>query len=171
MDQLTLLALLDKYRQRLDNIEKMAGPTGPVGPQGPQGERGPEGIQGIRGPAGERGSDGLQGPQGEAGQDGEDGRGIESIDPTLDGDLEIRYNDGTSEVVELSSILGNTGRGVGNTVVYQNNPAGGTPTTGKDVYVGPTEPVDPVTDQFLWIQTGLGETGDCFTVWFNDPNH
>ena len=171
MDNLTTLALLEKFKRRLAEIEKQVGPEGPAGPQGPQGERGPDGIQGLRGPAGEPGSDGLQGPQGEAGQDGEDGRGIESIEATLDGDLEIRYNDGTTEIVETSSILGSNVRGGGDTVVYQNNPAGGTPTTGKDVYVGPTEPVDPVTDQFIWIQTGLGETGDCFSVWFNDPSH
>lgn len=168
MADLTTLALLNKFKERIAEIEKQVGPEGPIGPQGPQGERGPDGIQGIRGPAGEPGSDGLQGPEGSPGQDGEDGRGIESIEATLDGDLEIRYNDGTTEIVETSSIFG--GRtSTGDTVVYQNNPAGGNPTTTKDVFVGTDEPT-PTTDQYLWIQTGLGETGDCFTVWFNDPN-
>ena len=108
MADLTTLALLNKFKERIAEIEKQVGPEGPTGPQGPQGERGADGIQGERGPAGERGSDGLQGPQGEAGQDGEDGRGIVSIEPTLDGDLEISYNDGTTEVVETASIFGPT---------------------------------------------------------------
>ena len=170
MDNLTVLALLNKFKDQLEQIEKQAGPTGPVGPQGPQGERGPEGIQGIRGPAGERGSDGLQGPVGNPGEDGEDGRGIESIEATLDGDLEVTYTDGTTEIVETSSIFGATGA-QGNSVVYQQNAGSGTAKTGKDVYVGPSEPTDTVTDQFIWIQTGLGDDGECFTVWFNDPDH
>lgn len=168
MADLTILALLESFKKKLDSVEKMAGPTGPVGPQGPQGERGPDGIQGLRGPAGERGSDGLQGPQGAPGQDGEDGRGIDRIDTTIDGDLEVWYTDGTNEVVEISSIFGGNTHGATN-VVYQNNPAGGNAATSKDVFVSETAPTATVTDQYIWIQTGLGDDGECFSVWFNDP--
>lgn len=40
----------------------------------------------------------------------------------------------------------------------------------KDVFVGPDAPTTR-TDQYLWIETGLGADGEGFSVWFNDPNH
>ena len=167
MDNLTMLALLKRLQEQVSEVSKKIGPegpVGPVGPQGPQGERGADGIQGLRGPAGERGSDGLQGPQGPEGIDGEDGRGVESVSMAADGDLVFTLTDGTEEVVSLpESLFGASTGGSGTTVVQQN----GAP---QDVFVGPSAP-NAQTQEYLWVQTGLGETGDCFTVWFNDPNH
>jgi len=174
MDQVTLLALLADLQRKVSEVTKAEGPPGAdgaVGPQGPPGERGADGIQGLRGPAGESGSDGLQGPQGPAGEDGEDGVGVESVSQAADGDLIFHMTDGTEHVVELPYGLstaseGHTyivGQGAGGT------DPGGNPTD-KDVFVGPDAP-SAGTDQYLWIQTGLGDSGDCFTVWFNDPDH
>ena len=165
MDNLTLLALLKRLQDQVSDVSKQIGPEGPVGPQGPAGERGAEGIQGIRGPAGESGSDGAQGAQGPAGEDGEDGRGVESVSQAADGDLIFHMTDGTDEVVSLPESLFGASHGGGG-ASYNVNSGG----AAKDVFVGPDAPA-PNTQEYLWVQTGLGETGDCFTVWFNDPNH
>lgn len=170
MKEVTLLALLADLQRKVSDVSKQIGPqgdTGETGPQGPQGERGADGIQGIRGPAGESGSDGLQGPEGSAGEDGEDGRGVESVSQAADGDLVFHMTDGTEEVVELPYGL-STASESHTTVVHRQG--GGGREGNKDVFVSPTEPT-PSTDQYLWIQTGLGDSGDCFTVWFNDPDH
>lgn len=165
MDNLTMLALLKRLQEQVSDVSKQIGPQGPVGPQGPAGERGAEGIQGIRGPAGESGSDGIQGPPGFDGADGEDGRGVESVSMDADGDLVFTLTDGTEEVVSLpESLFGASHGGDGGTTVVHRN---GAP---QDVFVGPDAP-NAQTQQYLWVQTGLGDTGDCFTVWFNDPNH
>ena len=100
MDNLTLLALIKDLKGKVERTEKLEGPQGPVGPQGPKGDTGADGIQGLRGPAGESGSDGLQGAQGPAGLDGEDGRGVESVSIAADGDLLIKYTDGSEEGIE-----------------------------------------------------------------------
>ena len=164
MDNLTLLALLKRLQDQVSDVTKQIGPQGPVGPQGPAGESGAEGIQGIRGPAGESGSDGIQGAPGFDGADGEDGRGVESVSQAADGDLIFHMTDGTDEIVSLPESLFGASHGGGDTTVVHQN---GAP---QDVFVGPSTP-NAQTQQYLWVQTGLGETGDCFTVWFNDPNH
>lgn len=105
MDSLTLLALIKDLKGKVERTEKLEGPQGPLGPQGPQGEQGADGIQGLRGPAGESGSDGLQGAQGPAGLDGEDGRGVESVSIAADGDLLIKYTDGSEEGIEWPTEL------------------------------------------------------------------
>ena len=172
MDQVTLLALLADLQRKVSEVTKAEGPPGAdgaVGPQGPPGERGADGIQGLRGPAGESGSDGLQGPQGPAGEDGEDGVGVESVSQAADGDLIFHLTDGTEHVVELP--LGLLGASEGHHTTVVTGPSGGTTQTSKDVFVGTDAPVNPNTDQYLWIQTGLGADGECFSVWFNDPDH
>jgi len=113
---------------------------------------------------GERGPEGPTGPAGKDGDDGEDGRGIADVYTAADGDFVFVLTDGTEVTVDAPLI---SGAGGGEVNHYHQ---GGTATTTKDVFVGPDAP-QAQTDQYLWVQTGLGETGDCFTVWFNDPNH
>ena len=172
MDQVTLLALLADLQRKVSNVTKQDGPPGPmgqvgaIGPQGPKGDIGPDGMQGERGPQGFPGSDGLQGPQGPAGEDGEDGRGVEDVSMAADGDLVFHLTDGSEVAVQLPMGLLGASTGGGTTVLHQapNNGAN------KDVFVGPDAPTTN-TDQYLWIQTGLGDDGECFSVWFNDPDH
>jgi len=136
-----------------------------MGPQGPKGEQGDVGPRGADGSIGPRGADG------EAGTDGEDGVGVVSVSQAADGDLIFTLSDGTEQVVELP--LGLLGTSEGHTYVVGQGAGGsdsGNNSTDKDVFVGPDAP-NATTDQYLWIQTGLGDSGDCFTVWFNDPDH
>ena len=166
MDNLTLLALLKRLQDQVSDVSKQIGPEGPVGPQGPAGERGAEGIQGIRGPAGERGNDGIQGAPGHDGADGEDGRGVESVSMDADGDLVFTLTDGTEEVVSLpESLYGPHTGSQGNTIIQRY----GSSSQGNNLYVQDNQPTD--ADPYLWVQTGLGDDGKCYTLWFNDPNH
>ena len=158
MDNLTLLALIKDLKDKIERTEKLQGPTGPVGPQGPQGERGADGIQGLRGPAGESGSDGLEGPQGPAGLDGEDGRGIESVSVAADGDLLVKYTDGTEEAVSLPTGLFTASQGGSTSVSVQKTVA-----RGQAVYIQDDQPSDP--SPYLWVQTNINDNGD-FTFWF-----
>lgn len=101
MDSLTILTLLNQFKDKIAEIEKQVGPQGPAGPKG---DTGPVGPQGSEGPRGKDGSDGAVGPAGSDGADGtdgSDGRGIVSITQTADGDFVFAMTDGTEEVVEL----------------------------------------------------------------------
>ena len=158
MDNLTLLALLKDLKDKVERTEKLQGPTGPQGPQGPQGERGPDGIQGLRGPAGESGSDGLEGPQGPAGLDGEDGRGIESVSVAADGDLLVKYTDGTEEGLMLPRSDSTASQGGSTSVSVHKTVA-----RGQAVYIQDEQPSD--TEPYMWIQTNMNDNGD-FTFWF-----
>ena len=127
------------------------------GPAGPEGRQGPEGPMGPEGPAGPSGSDGL---------DGSDGVGLESVSQAADGDLVFTLSDGTEHVVELpygllSGSESHTAVAIGGQAPIATEP--------KDVFVSDTQP-SASTDQYLWIQTGLGEDGTGFTAWFNDPS-
>ena len=172
MDNLTVLALLRELQRQVNEVSKLAGPKGDEGPQGPQGIEGPKGEQGDVGPRGADGAEGPRGADGADGADGEDGVGVQSVSMAADGDLVFTLTDGTEEVVEFPTGLLSTSEGGSTYVVGQG--AGGTDPSGnstaKDVFVGATAPTT-ATDQYLWIQTGLGDSGDCFTVWFNDPDH
>lgn len=173
MQDLTVLALIKRIQDQLAEVSKAEGPKGDKGERGERGPAGPQGVQGIRGPAGERGSDGLMGPPGNPGEDGQDGVGVESVSQAADGDLIFHLSDGTEVAVEFPVGLLGASQGHGDTTVY-HQATGSTDENGnrtdKDVFVGPDAP-STSTDQYLWIQTGLGDSGDCFTLWFNDPNH
>lgn len=158
MSDLQTLSLLKKFKERIEAIEKMAGPQGPVGTQGPQGERGADGIQGLRGPAGERGSDGLEGPLGPSGLDGEDGRGIESLSQAADGDLVIKYTDGTEATLEWPYGDSTASQGHTTNVIKQT-----VDQKGHALYIQDDHPNDP--QNHLWIQTNVNDNGD-FTFWF-----
>ena len=165
MADLTTLALLRELQRQVNETQKMPGPHGEQGLPGRDGLPGPKGEQGPRGPEGLRGPEGPQGPAGTDGEDGLDGRGVESVSQAADGDLIFHMTDGSEEVVEFPTGL-LTASQSHTTVVAGQGEKG----SAKDVFVSDNEPAAS-TDQFLWIQTGLGEGGDCFTVWFNDPNH
>lgn len=128
MDNLTVLALLNDFKDKLAEIEKMAGPQGPVGPQGEAGPAGPQGREGTRGKDGSEGPAGPAGADGADGVDGEDGRGIVSITQTADGDFVFLMTDGTEEVVELPLGLSNK---EGDTYYYTQQPARETTSTGS----------------------------------------
>lgn len=140
MDSLTLLALIKDLKDKVERTEKL---QGPVGPQGPQGERGADGIQGLRGPAGERGSDGLEGVQGPAGLDGEDGRGVEGLSIAADGDLVVKYTDGTEDYIEFPTGLSTASES--DVYVYQKNGSSSTGTSGSSL----TGPEFTYTDGLL----------------------
>lgn len=164
-DNLTLLALLRDLQRQVNEVGKQIGPKGDQGVEGPMGPQGPKGEQGDKGERGADGSVGPAGPAGEDGTDGVDGVGVESVSMAADGDLIFTLTDGTEEIVEFPTGLlsGSEGTSGGTSINLQKN------TEPKDVFVGPTAPA-PSTDQYLWIQTGLGADGDCFTLWFNDPS-
>ena len=104
MEQLTMLALLKRLQQQLNEVTKKEGPSGPAGskgPVGPKGDAGSAGKQGPQGPKGDKGSDGPKGADGADGPAGETGVGVESVSQAADGDLVFTLTDGTEEVVEF----------------------------------------------------------------------
>lgn len=101
MDSLAILALLNQFKDKIAEIEKMVGPQGPAGPRGEAGPAGPKGSEGTRGKDGSEGPPGPAGSDGADGVDGVDGRGIVSITQTADGDFVFAMTDGTEEIVEL----------------------------------------------------------------------
>jgi hypothetical protein len=172
-DSLTILALLRDLQRQVNLVQKQPGPHGEQGLPGRDGLDGPRGPEGRQGPMGPMGPEGPQGPAGADGADGEDGVGVESVSMAADGDLIFTLTDGTEEIVEFpTGLLGGSQGGSGGTYIVGQG-SGGTDSVGnptdKDVFVSPTAPIAG-TDQYLWIQTGLGADGDCFSVWFNDPN-
>jgi hypothetical protein len=166
-----MLALLRNLQQQVSEVQKLEGPQGlkgdkgDTGEQGPQGRDGPRGLPGADGP---RGYTGEKGDTGEDGAEGERGVGVESVSQAADGDLIFHLTDGTEEVVEFPMGLLGASEGRHTTVVTGGS--GGSTQDNKDVFVGPDAPTT-TTDQYLWIQTGLGTDGECFSVWFNDPDH
>jgi hypothetical protein len=171
VDQLTVLALLQDLQRQVKEVQKLEGPIGLTGDKGETGEQGPKGNEGPRGLPGADGPRGYTGDKGERGEDGEQGEqgvGVESVTQAADGDLIFHMTDGSEEVVELPyGLSGASGSGSQHTTVVTG---GASATENKDVFVGPDAPT-ATTDQYLWIQTGLGADGECFSVWFNDPDH
>ena len=164
MQDLTILALLKRLQDKVNSISKQVGPKGDRGPAGKDGVS----IKGEKGDTGEMGvgQDGRDGEEGPAGKDGEDGVGISGVTLGIDDSIIFQLSNGDEASVELPLIQGS-----GDTIINKVNGGGDDSTrSAKDVFVSDNEPAAS-TDQFLWIQTGLGESGDCFTVWFNDPNH
>ena len=161
---LVTLTLLSDLQDQINSVQKLPGPHGIQGLPGRDGAPGSKGAEGSKGPQGVQGVEGATGPAGADGVDGEQGVGIESVEMAADGDLVFTLTDGNEHAVELP--MGLTGASQGHTTV---NVGGQAPTEPKDVFVSDTAPA-ATTDQYLWIQTGLGEDGSCFSVWFNDPS-
>ncbi len=153
--------------------EGVQGPIGPIGPAGPEGPTGPQGASGADGVVGDLIDDNSTGLTTtwssqkinqlfQTISPAPGGSGSITIGPDAPsnpaiGDLWFE-NVITLELyvfTDQSIWVSVTGAGGGG---------------GKDVIVSPTAPVT-TEDQYLWIQTGLGDSGECFTVWFNDPNY
>lgn len=162
---------MQDLQQQVKEVQKLQGPKGLTGDKGETGEQGPKGNEGHRGLPGAVGPTGPVGPRGNDGHDGEEGEqgvGIESVTQAADGDLIFHLTDGSEEVVEFP--MGLLGASEGHHTTVVTGGSGGTTQDNKDVFVGPDAPTT-TTDQYLWIQTGLGTDGECFSVWFNDPDH
>ena len=100
----------------IDNLGKVVGSDGAkgdkgekgdTGAQGEKGEKGDAGEQGIQGVAGKDGKDGINGTNGVDGKDGKDGVGINTVNITEDGKLNITLTNGTT--LNLGTIKGEKG--------------------------------------------------------------
>lgn len=149
------------------------GPPGPAGQDGKDGKDGRDGVDGKDGapgrdgvngqdgqpgPQGPRGEKGEKGEPGPKGEDGKDGIGIDDV-KAHGSDMLVKLTDGSERRFKL-------GRGGG-------TPFGGAPSssgtsTPQQVYVQSTQPTFGAGVVGIWIQTGLGDNGDGFTMWFED---
>ena len=87
-----------------DGTKGEKGDKGDTGAQGEKGEKGDAGEQGIQGVAGKDGKDGINGTNG---VDGKDGVGINTVNITEDGKLNITLTNGTT--LNLGTIKGEKG--------------------------------------------------------------
>ena len=93
-----------------DGAKGEKGDKGDTGAQGEKGEKGDAGEQGIQGVAGKDGKDGINGTNGVDGKDGTDGKdgvGINTVNITEDGKLNITLTNGTT--LNLGTIKGEKG--------------------------------------------------------------
>lgn len=127
MQDLTTLMLLEKFKRRIEQVEKSSAEKGNEGPQGPKGDKGADGKQGPKGPKGPEGPKGPKGPEGpkgsegKEGTDGEDGVGITNAYTAADGELVLVLSNGDEISVELP--VGDDPQG--NTVVLSQGGSGG----------------------------------------------
>lgn len=93
-----------------DGAKGEKGDKGDTGVRGEKGEKGDAGEQGIQGVAGKDGKDGINGTNGIDGKDGTDGKdgvGINTVNITEDGKLNITLTNGTT--LNLGTIKGEKG--------------------------------------------------------------
>lgn len=93
-----------------DGAKGEKGDKGDTGARGEKGEKGDAGEQGIQGVAGKDGKDGINGTNGVDGKDGTDGKdgvGINTVNITEDGKLNITLTNGTT--LNLGTIKGEKG--------------------------------------------------------------
>ena len=93
-----------------DGAKGEKGDKGDTGARGEKGEKGDAGEQGIQGVAGKDGKDGINGTNGVDGKDGTDGKdgvGINTVNITEDGKLNITLTNGTT--LNLGTIKGSKG--------------------------------------------------------------
>lgn len=93
-----------------DGAKGEKGDKGDTGARGEKGEKGDAGEQGIQGVAGKDGKDGINGTNGIDGKDGTDGKdgvGINTVNITEDGKLNITLTNGTT--LNLGTIKGEKG--------------------------------------------------------------
>ena len=91
----------------IDNLGKVVGSDGAKGEKGDKGDAGEQGIQGIAGKDGKDGINGTNGVDGKDGTDGKDGVGINTVNITEDGKLNITLTNGTT--LNLGTIKGEKG--------------------------------------------------------------
>ncbi len=91
----------------IDNLGKVIGSDGAKGEKGDKGDAGEQGIQGVAGKDGKDGINGTNGVDGKDGTDGKDGVGINTVNITEDGKLNITLTNGTT--LNLGTIKGEKG--------------------------------------------------------------
>lgn len=91
----------------IDNLGKVIGSDGAKGEKGDKGDTGARGEKGEKGDAGEQGIQGVAGKDGKDGTDGKDGVGINTVNITEDGKLNITLTNGTT--LNLGTIKGEKG--------------------------------------------------------------
>ncbi len=176
-----LLRRVQRFAQLEELLDRAEG--GGLGPdrEGPQGPAGPRGPQG---PPGDLGPEGPPGPPGPRGEQGIRVRGDWSpFDEYLAGDV-VAHGGGAFVAVEASigdpppspAWLLLAGRGSPG----PPGPAGARGPSGFRGAPGPAGPETlfigpdaPETDEptYLWVQTGLGDEGDDFTIWIEDGSN
>lgn len=157
----------------------ISGSVGPQGPQGPQGPAGPPGQAGATGPAGKNGTDGKDGDAG---------------DLIADYKTAIDFTWSSDKIAKELAKLGTTGSSsiaIGGTVptgarigdlffdnvttfdlyVYDGANWINTDKDHREVYVQRNIPSTNPLKPYLWLQTGMGDDGYGFTLWFNDPEY
>ncbi len=83
-----------------DGTEQNLGTVrGEPGKDGADGKNGVDGEDGKDGQDGTNGADGVDGKDGQNGTDGKDGRSVTKVQVLDNGDLEVTYSDGTTEIV------------------------------------------------------------------------
>lgn len=94
MSDLITLAILEKFKSKIDTVQKLPGPQGERGLKGEKGDAGKDGKDGRDGIDGKDGRDGEAGKDGVDGKDGNDG--VSVVDATVDFDnrLKITLSDG-----------------------------------------------------------------------------
>lgn len=158
MDDLKLIAVFDALKGHIDNVSKQEGPKGDKGDTGPRGLEGPEGARGAEGP---RGPEGARGAKGDDGVDGEDGVSVVDASIDFDNHLVLTLSDGDTLDAGPIEVPEPSEEASGQVSV-------GVQASRQQVFVGSSQPND-LSREFMWFQTGLGSTGDDFTLWFNDP--
>lgn len=146
---------------------------GPVGPQGPVGPEGPQGDTGPQGPAGKDGTEIIADYK-------------TAIDFTWSSAKivsyianEIQNFSGSSSISVGPNAPGGAQTGdlwyenaiTNELYVFDEGVWKAVHEDGKDVYVQRNIPQTYNQKPYLWVQTGLGEDGNDFTLWFNDPEY
>ena len=156
------------------------GPQGPAGPAGPQGAQGPQGDVGPQGPQGPKGADGDAG------------------DLIHDNKTSRNYTWSSQKIrSELDYILSQIGSGGNNNItigplapttadlgdlyfdnettfnlyIYDGQQWISTDKDEREVYIQRNIPDTNPLKPYLWVQTGMGDDGYGFTLWFNDGEY
>lgn len=127
----------------LQGAQGIAGPTGPAGATGPQGATGATGAQGPQGIQGPTGATGATGPTGPS--------GVVSVSSPI-------TNSGTSTAAVL---------GLDRVAEDAYNDARFVKQANQQIFVSASAPASPPSS-YLWVQTGLGSTGNDFTMWIGN---
>ena len=146
---------------------------GPVGPQGPEGPQGPQGDTGPQGPIG---------PAGDVGEVFKDYAISSSKGWTSQKIVDYVSNEIATFTGSSSISVGPNAPGGAQTgdlwyenvitnelYVFDEGVWKAVHEDDKDVYVQRNIPQTYNQKPYLWVQTGLGEDGNDFTLWFNDP--
>lgn len=108
---LKLIALHDKLKRDIEQVEKQSGPKGDKGEKGAQGPKGDIGKPGPKGEKGEKGREGKQGKEGKQGEKGKEGVGVVDANIAADGHLVLTLSN--EDEVDAGDLTGLGGSGGG----------------------------------------------------------